>query len=316
MVVRTRIGGQAHTLRANYLPRPRYELYRRLFTISGTGSGYVPAAFNDAFRIGTYKVIDPSSAGWLNNPDTTWATRLYWPSKPPFEFNDVPAPDAQGFYVQHPGASQPPGAGAIPPGMTLGSAGSGVTYYESTKGGYYSFDPDSALSNTPPYIPGGGTIKVAGTVVWMLRHGFAADGLVRFVPAVAGDSATIVLVGSPNPARDPIATPQDIDIGIYFRGGLDVDPIVNVILVSDGTIELSQCFHNETASDNARRLSIYCSRLTLIGPKQPSSSGLDYSPSMGAVIDRLESSSALPRGVGTTPGLFPLLPGSWRDLTP
>jgi hypothetical protein len=155
-------------------------------------------------------------------------------------------------------------------------------------------------------------LDVQGTAVWELPEGFRGDQEVT-VRSTGPGAGTLVIVGSPNPGRtgqynDPV-------IGVWFFGGLNVPDNTSVILVSDGQVNIERD-NNATHNEQAIRLSVYSNGLYLMGPRLGDHSRLDHLADMDSAIDDLESVDALPRPTGAVPGLFTLLRGSWRDLTP
>ena len=162
-------------------------------------------------------------------------------------------------------------------------------------------------------------LNVQGTVVWELPRGFRSEDEVT-LKRIGSAPATLVIVGSPNPARtDPNFDPL---VGVWFFGGLTVQDVdqnfMNVILVSDGQVTIERS-NNPTTDERVSRLSVFANALYLMGPRAQNGdrSSYDHVSDMDDVIDDLESLDALPRGTGIPPSRFSRsLRGSWRDLTP
>lgn len=319
LVVTAGQGDAERVVSARYVAGGNLDPYKRLFTVGPGGVDVDDEGPTFASAVRTIYVGNPASGTLSAQPDSAWRDTITWLPfpRPPFRSTTLPALDVSGFRAAHPQASaftpvQTPPAGS-PPTTTLTfdqhASGIGLYYGPVTTATYpgWTFRAFNA----------GATLKVKGTAIWILPGGLRSDYAITVQPTVTA-SATLVIVGSPmSPPRSPAATLGPVDVGIYSLGGLNVPGNdVNVILVSDGAIELRQLLQF-TASLNASHLSISCNRLRLLGPSFGAArSYLDYDSSMDALIASLESVGALPAATGGTPAHFQFIAGSWKDLTP
>jgi hypothetical protein len=308
--------GTTQTVSGRFLPSVTTDYYKRLFTIAGlsvsgasgpSGSIWVePNGLNELplLRLGSV-TLGASDQVWQQSSDTSWTARANWPVHPPIRTGSVPVPDVASYYVDHPYGSNQPGIAG--PHLDFNGVPGAVTYFGPPNGvqSYgYSFYSISSV-----------TLRVTGTVVWELPHGLRDDNTINIVSQGPGP-ATIVIVGSPYALRnDPGGDPN---VGLWFFTGLYADPDVNVILVSDGQINLERNYSPLTTTLAIPRLSIFSKGLFLQGPLI---SFLAYDlythPSdMDDVIADLESNDALPHAAGAPPQSFRFVAGTWRDLTP
>ena len=322
--------GIKRKLVAKYLPGNNESYYKRLFTVAGNVTLPPHEGYDDLLnwsRYRTFRVADssPDPGAWANDPDPSWADSLAWLGHPPPRVGGVPAPEVTAFMAAHPTGPVPPfifsSLTAMPGTVTLDQhPPTGVPFfYRSLAAASYSVEQTRTGVNAPPDLY---VWITPGTAIWMLPSGLASRGPLR-VRLLGSGSATLVIVASP--ASPPRSTAAEINYGILIAGGLDADPRVNVILVSDGTIHLEHYENFATTSltqCSALHLSMFCSALDLIGPVVPLSpittlSYLGYDAStMDSAIDALEAAGALPGAHGGTASGFSFVERSWRDLTP
>ncbi len=312
-------GGVHRMLRADYQPQPRNDFYKRLFTVAGTsvatspgtqpGSVYIDAGFHMV----TLGGVGDSCRVWQTSPDQSWTSPpLTWLTPRALRIGSVPLPDLTSYYAS---PTHAPAAGA-PAQLVTGpvidlrfdaqnATPSGLAYYTT---------PDNSDSDFSFAWNGDANLWVAGTAVWILPRG------VRFVElatvrALRPGTNTLVIVASPEPGRDENASYTSKDVGMIFVGGLDSPDSVNVVLASDGDVDILQV-NGATISTALPRLSIYSGALRLRSPGS-GTMHLGHDPAMDAAIDFLQANDALPHGLGSTAGgQFTFLKGSWRDLTP
>jgi hypothetical protein len=161
-------------------------------------------------------------------------------------------------------------------------------------------------------------LEVEGTAVWVLPRGLYSDGTIQVQRFAAGPTPTLIIVASHKPHLSVPGWSLLDGYGIFSNAGLNIGTTgsdVNVILVSDGYVGITQNNDNTTTTFKATSLSVYCSYLQLLGPISPACE-LGYDPVMTPVIASLEASGALPRGLGALPTGFAFVRGSWRDITP
>jgi len=319
IVVTATVGANSRRLSGSFVPQASQDFYRRLFTVGGTltsipgpahtflwttGSIYIDRhSTSSAFgtvHLGTNSRVAESSSrpGWTGQ--VTWDDNARNDS-----VATVPAPNVQAFYTAHPPAFAPTVAGEV---VTFGQSSPQPVYYGPPLGGGPDYSLDMSAGNPE--------LDVQGTVVWELPAGFRSENSVR-IKNIGSGTATLVIVASPNPARS--GQDQDPSVGIWFWTGLYVDAgsSVNVILVSDGQVNIEPN-NSVGTSYSIPRLSIFCRSLYLQGPD--SSTGLEYlfshDPAMDPDILTLESEGALPTANSVTPAAFTLIRGSWQDATP
>lgn len=310
--VLARLGRSSRMLEAQFRPESNQNYYKRLFTLSGTDPLDMIAQLHGGPGGGTDRT-KPRLSGqvWSRSDSTTWLPNVDWPSRPWLKRDPLPDPDIAGFLAGH-----APTDTCIWEDSTSNLVTIRMEKTPGTSGFFWDplhGDPDHAgqyFNYTKASI-----FKVQGTAVLLLPAGMRMDARVRIEGS--GPNPTLVIVAGPNGVE-----PGDADAGIWFFGGLEVDPAVNLVLVTNGRVKL-EYFNNDDPSwtnNTLANVSIFARRLFLLGPKDVGGSSkhldLRHPSTMDAVIDGLLSDGALPNATGGGNGQLALIRGTWRDLTP
>lgn len=298
--VLVRQGGTSRWLHSDFMPQPRQDYYKRLFTVAGliecTGKNKGANNQNSAQIAG--RIWQPSGFD-----STSWVKNLKWTNGPPFQRGAVALPDLDGYFATHPvGASvsidsgQAGGEGAPNENVIHLDSGTGIRYYQSPWPATYNRFANKLK------------VKVRDTAVWLFPSGFRGEHTVTLEGY--GSNPTLVIVGAPNGTE-----PGYQDIGAWFFGGINAQN-VTLILVSSGGVRIEH-FNDDGLDSSAPRLSVYASsRLWLMGPLPSAQMKLAYDPAMDALIDNLYANAALPLPSGGTANSFSFVSGSWRELKP
>jgi hypothetical protein len=314
LVVSGRSGNVERTLQARYIPAPAENPYKRVIT-SGTG-----------LRIDTQNSISPSVLelrGGVWHPvraagDTAWTANVTWPQGRPVLGDTPPLPIADAFVdarLADPLTAEPwfdfddesdlrmalrnPGPAPVrffrnPPRSTTDDTG-----YSDL--GEYSFFAHRDL-----------TIRIQGTVVWVVPQGASFRDKVIVVPE-GGVPSTLVIVAKRN-GREPGSE----DRGLWFKGGLtSADPNARVYLVSEGSIGITHR-QNESSDQEVRRVNVVAGGLfELGGPDFGHRFRLFYDAAgMDALADQLMALGALPGLTGTVATTFQIARSTWAETTP
>ena len=307
--VLVRQGMTSRRLHADYLPKPRKDYYKRLFTVANTPTSLGP---------GNDKTIQLSGRTWIrvaSAADSSWLQPLRPGSNPHFENpNDqVDPPDVAAYF-----ALRPPLLAAIPAYDSTGSnhrlsldVSNGTTWYRSPQDRWSAGPANELKYNYDLFDNGNLRIDVRGTAILELPHG------ARFEDAVqvrgSGSSPILVIVAQRS-GREP-GFPE---AAIWFAGGLDIDNKTTVILVSDDKVLIDAINPGLNQAD-VLQLSVYANELFLKGPPTTPLTNrwnLGYAASMDALIDDLEASGYLPQPAGAVANAFTFVKGSWRELKP
>ena len=310
LAITARQGNEARTVQARFLPTPGELPYQKLVSAGGqircnTDNG--TTVWGLELRGPVWQFVDSWS-------DTSWTELLSWPSGRPLNTSLAPKPLADAFVDDHlPSATGPTGwsgAGGSYE-LTLDNPGGSPHFFRSPpspcdagSGGRcasYSFYVDDDL-----------TIRVRGTVVWVVPDGACFRRNLRVVPIEAGSPGTLVLVAKAN-RRDPGYENR----GLWLQGGLTVtETDVRVFLVSEGDIAVTRT-HNRDESQDARRVSIVAAGDVELGGPLPGSRQrfLHITSEMAPLAEQLMAQGALPTLSAGSAIHFVLARSSWVETS-
>lgn len=249
-------GVATHRVQATFLPIKGPEIYRHLLSISDPSPGAIQVPITggpDNTVRNTQTYLD--GAVWQNSSDQSWATRAQTTLGHPVTTGGLPTPDVVSYFAAHPPASAPP----------FGDQnGSNHQWSMVASSPYSFFSTPSGLQNDPNYscfLQSGGAqpqISVGGTAIWLVPKGlrFYSNVLVHaLTPA-----ATLIIVAQQN-----TDTNDEPDVGIWFFGGIQVDPGVSVFLVTDAKVKIEH-YNGLTNSTAMGYVSIFAKDAFLMGP--------------------------------------------------
>ena len=311
MVVTAASGGTERTIQARYVPTARQSPYKQLIT-AGRGIRYDTS--NDSqiegfeLRGRVWHFVDSAS-------DTAWTAQLEWPDGRPLITSQPVLPVADAFVDAHadlPTTTEAPLWGSGSYTMLLSNTGGTPKFFKSPTSlgeegsedehNWYSFYVDKDI-----------TIRVRGTVVWVVPQGVCLGRNVTVEPEEEGVQGTLVLVAKAN-GRDP----SHPDRGIWLQGGLTViDDNVHVFMVSDGDIGITRV-HNKWESEDADRVSVVAGGIVELGGPAPGHRQvLEYeADTMDPLADMLLGDGALPPLMSGNAMAFVIARSTWVELTP
>lgn len=335
--------GQTHFLEAMFDPSRAPSLYKRLFSLSATGS---PDSSN-------LRVIRYDPAETPGDETNFWGTWLYGECRQnvddipgwifPFGGNPpqsatltvskggVPTPDVNGFLNEHWATAAEVNYPNGPKNFDLNALSfpDSIGFFRSTwAGGDWSFDfqfQDHHWNNWDPEV------TVHGTAIWMFDHGMRAEGTIK----VSGSGhANDLLVLVAKPGSDPGGFDEDAagnyhrslkDTGIALLGSINSN--IPVILVSSGGVLLENRDlglgdnDDDKAATNVNCLSVFAPYARVMGPDndalyQPQTLSFrrNQTDPIDPRIDRLSDLGLLPNTAAGLKGKLRFLAGSWREV--
>lgn len=314
IVVAAKSGGIERTLQAKFVPGTKVNPYQGLMA---AGAGVTVDPENSSTPgSGDPRVLQIAGRVWQpvqSAADTAWADQVTRMPGTLIERGTPPMPLADAFVDGDTALAAPP------------SSGLDLTYdytydnYQLTLLGspssakiFRSPNSPTASSTYSFYVNDDLDISVKDNAVWVIPQGAFFRHRVRVERANRDVPGTLVIVAKAN-QRDP----GHENIGIWFRGGLDVADGLQVYLVSQGDVVI-QHHADEDKSNTAGALSIVAGgRITIGGPDSDHHFDLGYQAStMDVLSQRLLAWGALPQVTGGTGVNFVALRQSWAELTP
>ena len=313
IVVSARSGGVERTLQARYIPGVVENPYQRLLT---AGQGV---------SVDTKYSVEPDLYGRVWQPvasdaDTAWTSDVDWHSGRPVERGTPPMPMASAFIdAQLPSAMPPTDTkfpGADPYEMYFTADATHPTIFRSPVPRPDDHDESVQVVSTPFSFYAGDDldIYVENVAVWLVGSADPRDmqgayfkKLVRVKASDPSIPSTLVIVAKPGYANR----------GIWFEGGLKVDPSVQVYLVSEGDVAIEHD-HDGEENTTAGMISIVAGgHIVIGGPDSGYKFSLQYDPSsMDALAEQLLAMNALPQVSGGTGANFITIRQSWAETTP
>ena len=310
VVVTAASGGAERTLQARFIPTPAQNPYQTLLTAGlgircNTDNG-TPADGLE-LRGPVWQFVDSPA-------DTSWTELLTWTTGRPMITGRPALPLADAFVDAHlAGATQPSLSGSGPYSVSLSNTGSGPRFFVSP------LSPDDDESNYPEralytfYVGDDLTVRVRGTVVWVVPEGACFRRNVTVEPLESGVPGTLVMVAKAN-HHDP----DYWNRGIWLQGGLTLGAEeVSVFLVSEGDIAITRA-HNRSATQTARRVSVVAAGdIEVGGPYSGDRQRLHYDASrMGPLAEQLIGQGALPPLTASSSMTYVIARSSWAETTP
>jgi hypothetical protein len=310
--------GAERTIQARFTTTPAQNPYKQLLT-AGTGiqynlsNGTPPQGFQ--IRGGVWQLVETSS-------DTVWTQLLRWPEGRPMLTTPAPRPLGNTFVGSKLiGADDPGWSGDHAPyALTFSNPNPDpegtVTFFRSPVSpadanedddgpdefDWYSFYVDKQL-----------TIRIKGTVVWLVPQGACFKQEVAVEPIDENVPSTLIVVARPNERQ-----PGFENRGLWFMGGLNVThDNARVYLVSEGDIGFTR-EENDLVSMDADQVTIVAGgMLELGGPRQGYVQRVEYEPPvMDALADQLIAIGALPQLTAGTGVSYFLARSTWAETTP
>lgn len=313
LAVTARRGAESRTLQAHFRPTPAELPYEKLLAVGGrihcnTDNGTTDEGLE--LRGPVWQYVDTWS-------DTSWTSELSWPTGRPLLTRPMPRPRADAFVDTHlPGAIAPTGwSGATGPyELTFVNPGNDALFFRSPPSPEHAKDDEvGPYDHYTFFVDDDLTIRILGTVVWVVPEGACFEGDVRVVPVDEGLRSTLVIVAKAN-GRDP----GYADRGLWLQGGLSAsDDDVRVFLVSEGDIAVTRS-HNRSESLDARRVSIVAGGDVELGGPYPGyrQRFVHVGSEMVPLAGRLLAEGALPALSTGSSMNFVMRRSTWAETTP
>ena len=310
IVVAAKSGGVERTLQARYTPGPAEDPYKRLLV---AGSGVSVSTSNASVLTLSGKVWQPVAS----DADTSWSDNVTWTAGRPVETETPPTPMGDAFVDDHVAHGlQDPSAGTDlhdHDNYEIWFRGSSAPTFFHSPGSPTDHDAsqDHEFDWYSFYVNDNLSIHVQGVAVWVVDQGVCFDDQVT-VNAIDSNPSTLVIVAKAN-LRDP----GNVNRGIFFKGGLQVNDGVRVFLVSQGDISLVH-IHDDSKTHVAPAVSIVAGgRIEIGGPESGDEFDLGHdAPSMDPLANDLFAQGALPQLMGGTGANFVVTRGTWLETTP
>lgn len=254
-------GAATRRLQESFLPVKGPEIYRHLLSISDPGPGSIVVPMTggpDGSIRDAQTYLD--GAVWQNSSDQSWAGNAQTTLGHPITTGSLPDPDVASYFAAHPPATAPP---------FTEQTGNNHRWAMVASAPYSIFSTPAGLQQDPvkgPYytafledVGNAPDISVANTAVWLVPHGVRFNGTMSIHALTP--TATLIIVAQHN-----LDLSDEPDVGIWFFGGLNVDPGVSLFLVSDGKVKVED-YNEPSTSTTASYLSIFAKDAYIMGPR-------------------------------------------------
>jgi len=310
--------GAERTIQARFTTTPAENPYKQLFS-AGSGirfnlaNGTPPQGFE--IRGGAWQLVETTS-------DTAWTQRVRWPEGRPMLTSAAPRPLGNAFVGSKLDGAEDPGWSGdhAPYTLTLSNPNQDpegtVTFFRSPASpsdaqedqdedefNWYSFYVDQKL-----------TIRIKGTVVWLVPRGACFKKEVAVEPIDEDVPSTLIIVARANENQ-----PGFENRGLWFMGGLNVThDHARVYLVSEGDIGFTREEDSRSVSMDADQVTMVAGGMIELGGPFPGYiQRVEYEPPvMDALADVLIAIGALPPLTAGTGVSYFLARSTWAETTP
>lgn len=302
--------GAERTIEARYVVVPGVNPYKKLLT-AGVGitynmaNGTPPQGF--VLHGGAWQFVDSGT-------DTAWTQHITWPEGRPVHTTPAAQPLGNSFVASKMfSAAQPTSwSSHTPYTLTLSYAGSGPKFFRSPPSPEDAEGP-AEFDQYSFYVDEDLTVRIRGTVVWLVPRGACFKRNVTVVPLDPNVPSTLIIVARPN-ERDPGYENR----GLWFQGGLTIThDNARLYLVSEGDIGITR-EQNRSASLDADQVAVVAGGIIELGGPRPGyRQQLEYEPYvMDALTDQLIAQGALPQLTAGATMSYVLARPSWAETTP
>ena len=313
VTILTNQGGQSRSLEAQFLPSPKKDYYKRLFTIATDPFVVTTGGSGNRNHKRTVQLTGRTWQYAGSAADTGWAKDVTWSANPHFEnpADSVRVADVPTYFAAHPvtQVAQWVDTTSVTWKLSLQCQTPKSIVWFRAPHPRNAADPSSDPVFDLNVLSNDLEIAVKGTAILELPHGARFNNRVHITGT--GAIPTLVIVGQRNGLD--LDSPE---AAIWFFSGLAVDDNVNVVFATDAQVKL-EFFNPGQGDGQARNLSVFARQLWLLGPQVGDGIfDLQHPSAMDSIIDGLYARGALPLPATAISNTFAFVRGSWRETKP